>query len=183
MSTVLLGILLDDQLVYIDKRESPGPIRIASDVGWRHSPHFGMLGVTLMANLDDREVSRLLEESPLTAHTPRSITDEAAFRRRLEEVWQIGVTVEVDEAHLGIWGVAAPIYDARGQVIAALGSALPVSEHSEDREREVVARGREVQLPVPVEGSQGTREVIFRASGVRAVIRSWPFLGSVVVPW
>jgi DNA-binding IclR family transcriptional regulator len=47
MSTVLLGILLDDQLVYIDKRESPGPIRIASDVGWRRSPHFGMLGVTL----------------------------------------------------------------------------------------------------------------------------------------
>lgn len=49
MSTVLLGILLDDQLVYIDKKESTGLIRIASDVGRRHSPHFGMQGVTLIA--------------------------------------------------------------------------------------------------------------------------------------
>ena len=34
-ATVLLGAIMEDQLVYMDKREGKGMIRISSDIGWR----------------------------------------------------------------------------------------------------------------------------------------------------
>lgn len=44
-ATVLLGALMDDRLVYLDKREAEGIVRIASDIGWRRAPHHGMPGM------------------------------------------------------------------------------------------------------------------------------------------
>ncbi len=44
-ATVLLGTIMEDQLVYMDKREGKGMIRISSDIGWRRPLHYGMLGM------------------------------------------------------------------------------------------------------------------------------------------
>jgi IclR family transcriptional regulator, KDG regulon repressor len=123
-ATVLLGTVMEDQLVYVDKREGLGMIRISSDIGWRRPLHYGMLGMILMAYLDPKEVKRILKKDPLQAHTPFSITDEDSFRLRLEKLRKQGFLVETGEAVEGVTGVAAPIRDYSGQVIAALGIAL-----------------------------------------------------------
>lgn len=138
-ATVLLGVLLDDQLVYVDKRETTGPLRIVSDIGWRRAPHFGMLGMTLLSSQTADEVDRLLAVSPLEPHTPHSLVDREAFLRRLGEVRRDGFVVEFDEAIEGIWGVAAPVWDSTGRVVAAVGAASPTSNRSEERVAAVVA--------------------------------------------
>ena len=85
-ATVLLGVQLDDQLVYIDKREGNGMLRISSDVGWRRPLHYGMLGMVLMASLDAKTVRKILGQQPLQPHTSFSITDQDAFSLRLEQM-------------------------------------------------------------------------------------------------
>jgi DNA-binding IclR family transcriptional regulator len=138
-ATVLLGALLEDHLVYLDKTEGRGPVRLADDIGWRRDPpHFGMLGMTLMAFLEPSEQERLLSEFPLTAHTLNTITDAALFRQRLAEVRRLGYVLEFEEAIDGVWGVAAPVWNAAGEVVAAVGAALPMSLHSEERVAETV---------------------------------------------
>lgn len=137
--TVLFGTLIDEQLVYIDKRDSEGPIRVVSDVGQRRSPHYGMLGMVLMAFMEEEDVKRILAERPLEAHTRFSLTETGAFLGRLEQVRREGYAVEFDEAIEGVWGVAAPVRDAGGSVVAAAGAALPMAEKSEERIAEVVA--------------------------------------------
>lgn len=142
--TVLLGALMDGNLVYLDKRESYGPVRIATDIGWRGDPpHFGMLGMTLLAYQDDAEVTRILRDAPLTAFTPHSITDPEAFRTRLERIRRQGYAVEFNEAIEGVWGVAAPVWDATEEVVAAVGVALPVTASSDERLAATVAAVRE----------------------------------------
>jgi DNA-binding IclR family transcriptional regulator len=138
-ATILLGTLMDDELVYIDKRETAGPIRIVSDIGWRRSPHFGMLGTVLMAFQEEAEVDRLLEKSPLVEHTRFSITDRSEFLRRLREVRKNGHLIEVNEAIEGVWGIAAPIWGFDGRVVAAVGASLPLSEKSEEATDRVLA--------------------------------------------
>ncbi|MBI5445672.1 MAG: IclR family transcriptional regulator [Deltaproteobacteria bacterium] len=142
-STVLLATLMDDALVYIDKRETAGPIRIASDIGWRRSPHYGMLGQVLMAYQEPDEVQRLLAASPLTADTPYSLSTPEAFRARLEQIRCNGYVVELNEAIEGVWGVAAPVLAFDSRVVAAVGVASPVSERSQSRVSELVAAVRE----------------------------------------
>ena len=129
-ATVLLGVRMDDQLVYVDKRDGDGMIRISSDVGWRRPLHYGMLGMVLMAGIGSDEVNRILEEYPLEAHTPFSITDGDAFSLRLEEIRVQGYVVENEEAVDGLLGIAAPIKDFNRQVVAALGIAIPVGQRN-----------------------------------------------------
>ena len=135
-ATVLLGTRMDDELVYVDKREGKGMIRISSDIGWRRPLHYGMLGMVLMAHLDSEEARSLLKKSSLQAHTPFSITDEDAFSLRLEEIRKQGCVVEHQEAVEGVTGIAAPIRDYSRKVIAALGIAMPLGQHYPKKERD-----------------------------------------------
>jgi IclR family KDG regulon transcriptional repressor len=130
--TIFLGILQDDELVYIDKKEPlDNPIRFASQVGTRRPPHFGMLGQALMAFLPADETERLLKKSPLAATTRKSITGEKAFRERLRKVREQGYAIDDAETIEGIMGVAAPIRDCRGMVMAAVGvSFISSSENA-----------------------------------------------------
>jgi DNA-binding IclR family transcriptional regulator len=126
-ATVLLGVRMEEELVYIDKREGDGMIRISSDIGWRRPLHYGMLGMVLLASLDAKEVRRILRHTPLKAHTPYSITDPDAFSLRLEKIRDQGYILEQEEAVEGVFGIAAPIRDYSRRVIAALGIALPLN--------------------------------------------------------
>jgi DNA-binding IclR family transcriptional regulator len=133
-ATVLLGTEMDQQLVYIDKREGGGMIRVLSDIGWRRPLHYGMLGMTLMAYLDPRKTKQMLEETPLVAHTPYSITDRHAFSLRLEKIRNNGYVLEKEEAVEGIIGIAAPIRDYSRQVVAAVGIAVSTAQRHSERE-------------------------------------------------
>ena len=129
-ATVLLGVSMEGQLVYVDKREGDGMIRISSVIGWRRPLHYGMLGMVLMASLDSKDVQRILREYPLEAHTSFSITDKDAFSLRLEQIREQGYILEKEEAVAGVIGIAAPIRDYSRQVVAALGIAIPISTHN-----------------------------------------------------
>jgi len=129
-ATVLMGVMMEDQLVYMDRREGDGLIRVSSDVGWRRPLHFGMLGMVLMAHLDNEKVEEILTEYPLEAYTPFSIIDHDAFKLRLEQIRSHGYVIETDEAVEGTLGIAAPIRDYSRQVVAALGIVFTIGQRN-----------------------------------------------------
>ncbi len=124
-STVLLGVMMEEELVYVDKREGNSMVRISSDIGWRRPLHYGMLGMILSAFLEPDNLNEIMQKNPLTAYTPRTITNEEKFRKRLEDIRDRGYVIENGEAVEGIIGIAAPIRDYTHSVIAALGIAVP----------------------------------------------------------
>ncbi len=128
-ATVLLGARIEDHLVYVDKREGRGKVRISSDIGWRRPLHYGMLGMVLLAYMEPREANRIIREYPLTAHTALSITDEDAFILRLGQIREKGYILEKEEAIEGFMGVAAPVRDYTRQVVAAMGIAWPMGQN------------------------------------------------------
>lgn len=123
--TTFLGILQDDELVYIDKREDPrNPILFASQIGTRRPPFFGMLGQILMAYLPDSEINRLLKKTPLKPLTKRSLTNRMEFKERLRKIREQGFFVDQEEAFDGVTGIAAPVRDYSGKVIAGIGVGI-----------------------------------------------------------
>jgi DNA-binding IclR family transcriptional regulator len=120
--TVFLGILQNDELVYIDKREEPrNPIQFSSQIGTRRPPYFGMLGQILMAFLPDSEVDRLLGKNDLESFTKKSLTNGKEFRKRLIKIREQGFFMDKEEALNGVTGIGAPIRDYTGKVIAGVG--------------------------------------------------------------
>jgi DNA-binding IclR family transcriptional regulator len=130
LATVLLGVKIENHLVYVDKREGRDMRRISSDIGWRRPLHYGMLGMVLMAYLAPGEARRIIRQFPLEGHTPFSITDDDAFNLRLGKIREKGYVLEKEEAVEGVLGIAAPVRDYARQVVAALGIALPVAQGS-----------------------------------------------------
>lgn len=135
--TVFLGILQDNELVYIDKKEDlMNPIRFGSQIGQHRPPYFGMIGQTLMAFLTDSEVNRLLQKIPLTPATKKSITNEKEFKERLAKIRKQGFVVDEGEGIDGITGVAAPIRDFTNKVVAGVGVGfISSSEDSKGLEK------------------------------------------------
>jgi len=120
-ATVLLGMMMEDQVLYVDKREGRGMIQISSDIGWRRPVHYGMLGPVLMAFMEWEEVERLLARDPLQKHTLHSVVDEKAFRSRLQKIRKDGYFVERQEAVEGVIGICGPVRNYTGKVVAAMG--------------------------------------------------------------
>jgi len=146
--TVFLGILENDELIYVDKKEDPKiPIRVTSQIGTRRPPYFGMLGQILMAFLPDQEVNRLLKKTPLTPFTRKSLVSEKEFKERLLRIRKQGFFVDEEEALGGISGISAPIRDYTGQVIAGVGVSFISS--SED------AKGKKVIIKEVCEAAKG----------------------------
>ena len=131
--TSFLAVLRNDEVVYMDKKEdATNQVRLASDTGTRRQPYFGMFGQLLMAYLPDEEVDRILARHPLTALTRKSITDPFEFRERLARAKRQGYVIEDGEAIDGVTGIAAPVRDFNGNVVAAVGVGF-ISTSVEDK--------------------------------------------------
>jgi DNA-binding IclR family transcriptional regulator len=138
--TVFLGIMQDEELVYIDKRDDlRNPIRFASHIGTRRQPYFGMLGQLLMAFLPESEVDELLKKKPLAALTKKSITDIAAFKQRLMDIRRNGYFIDEGEAIDGITGISAPVRDYTGKTVAAIGVGF-ISTSQDERDRSLIIK-------------------------------------------
>jgi DNA-binding IclR family transcriptional regulator len=162
--TIFLGIHEHEELLYIDKRESPeSRITFTAHIGARRRPYWGMLGSVLMAYLPDEEIERLLEKSPLIPITRKSITRKDKFIEWLHQVREQGFAVDVEGTLEGITGVGAPIRGFSGKVVAAVGAAF-ISTSADSRKlkrtvKEIVATAltiskelgySEIEHPVPL---------------------------------
>jgi IclR family transcriptional regulator, KDG regulon repressor len=138
--TVFLGILENDELLYMDKREDPGnPISFTSKIGARRPPSWGVLGPVLMAYLPESEIGRMLDKYPLTAVTKKSLTDEAEFMELLRKVQDQGYFIDADTSIEGTSGVAAPVRDSAGKVVASVGCGF-ISSSVDSRELETIVQ-------------------------------------------
>lgn len=122
--TVHLSILDHGEVVYIDKVDSPQPVRAYSKVGGRAPAYCVATGKALLAHASPATVSAVARE--LRSHTANTITDAAELRAELKRVLDAGYAINRGEWREGVCGVAAPIRDGRGSVIAAIGISGPV---------------------------------------------------------
>jgi DNA-binding IclR family transcriptional regulator len=123
--TVFLAVLDDGELVYIDIREDAGSlIRIALKIGSRYAPHWGICGPLLMAYLPDSEIEVLLRKHPLRRYTSKSIVDNNDFIGWLGRIRKEGLAIDAGTSIAGIAGIAAPVRDVDGNVVAGLGIAM-----------------------------------------------------------
>lgn len=136
--TILMGILEDGELVYIDKREGKEAVKLTSEIGKRRPPYYGMLGKTLMAYLPEKEVDKLLKKYPLKKVASRSIIDPKKFKESLKKIQKKGYTYEWSEAVEGIMGIAAPIRDHQGKVVSAIGMAIPKFNNQKINREEII---------------------------------------------
>jgi len=133
--TVHLGVLEAGQVVYVEKLESPGPLRMASMVGRIVPAHSTALGKAMLAYLPREHVERIVERHGLVRRTPNTITDPARLFQELAAIRARGYSIDNVENEEGIRCVGAAIFDHRGRVAGAVSVSGSVASISLERAR------------------------------------------------
>ena len=122
--TVHLSVLSGEEVIYIDKLDSPEPVRAYSSIGGRAPAHCVATGKVLLAWREE-SLTQLMVARPLPSYTDSTLKDTAALALELEQVRQSGYAVNRGEWRSSVWGLAAPIRNATGAVVAAIGISGP----------------------------------------------------------
>jgi DNA-binding IclR family transcriptional regulator len=136
---------------YVDQVDSPNPVQVRDWTGTRIPLHAVSSGQVFLAQLPAPMLARYLAE-PLERFTPRTLTDAGALLERLRDVRRDGHAWVREEYALGISSVAAPVADARGELVAAVHVHGP-------------------SYRFPAEGEEGMIAQAVRAAAARIGIR------------
>lgn len=142
--TVSVTVLDGSDALYVARVRSPRIVRIAISVGMRFPAYATSHGRVLLSGLTADELDRYLETTELRAFTEQTLVDRDRLRAEILTTAERGWALSEDELELGVRGVAVPIRDRTGRIVAALNSSLQNIAHSgADVEARVVSRLQE----------------------------------------
>ncbi|MFT8210368.1 MAG: IclR family transcriptional regulator [Symbiopectobacterium sp.] len=141
--TCHLGVLDGDSPIYLDKIESNQLISIKSVVGKKLSLHSSGLSKTLISQLSDAELDRLLPEENLEIFTPMTIPTKTALKKELQAIRKSGYAFDSEEGDLGIFCIAMPIFDGNHDIIAGVSVTGVTFQMPETRHEEIIHQLRE----------------------------------------
>ena len=123
--TVHLGILDNDEVLYLAKEDCSRTIRMVSQVGRRAPLHSTALGKILLAYLPEKEREKIIAHKNLSCFTEHTIIEKKELEKELDKVKKQGFALDIEENEKEICCIAAPIRDYSGEVIAALSISSP----------------------------------------------------------
>jgi DNA-binding IclR family transcriptional regulator len=136
--TVLLTRRFGDRVICLERVETRSALRISYERGSMLPIHAGAAALVLLAWLPTQDVRRVLNGAELERFTDDTVVHVDAIVERLEQIRGDGYVISHGELDSGITGVAAPVRDQAGQVIAAVSIAAPSHRVPHARERGVI---------------------------------------------
>ncbi len=129
--TVHLAVPDGGQIIYVYDLESTQAIRQRANLGERKPTFCSAEGRAMLAFADPSAVDAIIAAG-LAPRTPYTDVDPARLKAALEDVRRKGYAREDEQCEIGMRSLAAPIRDAEGRVVAAVGIAGPTQRLSED---------------------------------------------------
>jgi len=129
---VHVAVLDGLEVVYVERLESNYLLPIFRQVGHRLPAHWTSSGKALLANLPRDDLLRRLEGAQLRIRTPHTIHTVEALLVELDKSAKRGWASNIEEGHLGISSVGAPMRGADGSAIAAVsvvGSSTRIKQN------------------------------------------------------
>lgn len=133
---VELAVLHDLQVTYIWDFESPHAVRISPRLGTSLPAVDCTIGMVITAYQPDRAIEKFIDatEKELTPERIRHIKAEIAQIRKQ------GYVAETTNYELGAISIAAPVFDARGRVMSAIGVSIPYQRVDDNTINQLVPR-------------------------------------------
>jgi DNA-binding IclR family transcriptional regulator len=121
--TVHLSLLDDGEVIYIDKIDSPHPVRAYSRIGGRAPAYCVATGKAMLAYSPDSTIN--LIGVNLKRYSSTTICSLRDLKKEFSGVRKNGYAINRGEWREGVCGIAAPIFDSTNRVIAAIGLSGP----------------------------------------------------------
>lgn len=118
--TIHLAELQSRSIVYVDKFEQPGMVRLYSQIGQPVLLHTAGVSKAILAHQSPAVVEGMLEFCDFARYTDATITSPEAFRAELDITRERGWAADAGEYEDYVNCVAMPLRDANGAVVASV---------------------------------------------------------------
>src|SRR5919109_2359516 len=145
--TTGLGVLNGDALLTVAQADGPNLIAVGDWTGRSTPLHCVASGKVLLAALAEREVLRIVRRG-LMSFTERTVVELEPLLEELARIRRRGSATGLGEDEIWLNAVAAPVYDARGAVIAAVDIWGPAFRLTPRRIPELAAQARDTAAAI-----------------------------------
>lgn len=139
-----LAVLEQDSALFLERLSHPGAGANITRIAGRLPLHASSSGLVLLAHAPEDVRERVLA-APLAQVAKETVTDAPALRRLLARVRRDGYVVSPGSIEPVSTGVAVPIRDRSGEVIAALSVVLPREAPTEQAVAELLRASRGIR--------------------------------------
>lgn len=123
--TVLLTRLMGDAVICLEREEARDQyVRLSYERGSVLNINAGASALVLLAWLPEPEVRSLLSRTALKQFTPTTMVNPDDIVERLRQIHDQGYAISMGEVDPTAVGIAAPLFDSHGNVVAALSVVL-----------------------------------------------------------
>jgi len=122
--TATLDVLVGDVIVPIEQATASTSVVSVSWLGRRTPVHSTASGKAILAFGPVAVRERLLA-GPMERLTPHTIIDRGELEAQLDEARRLGIARTHEELEVGLDAIAAPVFGADGEVVAALDVSGP----------------------------------------------------------
>lgn len=131
--TANLGILSDNEVVFLTQVESHEPIRAFFRPGTRGAIHACGIGKALLSFKPESDAHDLLQKLDLTRFTAKTLCDPDALMEMRKTSLQQGYAVDDEERTPGMRCVAAPVFNGLGVSVSAVSVSGPTVRIEDDK--------------------------------------------------
>lgn len=122
--TANVSVLDGAEVVYVARSPSPRLVSIGFQPGDRAPAHVVSPGRVLLSMLKDAALQAWIEQHPLAAFTPATVTERETFVAEVRAARRQGHWIADGQLDAGLTGLAVPLKDRRGRCVAALGMTV-----------------------------------------------------------
>ena len=119
-----VGVLEDDQIVYVARASAKRVMSVGLSVGSRLPAFCTSMGRVLLSGLPDQELAAYLDRVVLTPVTPKTITDKPLLSDVIRQVRVEGFALNDEELELGHRSIAVPVRTRKGSMVAGMNIGL-----------------------------------------------------------
>lgn len=126
-----VSVLDGRDVVYVVRAELRSPLARQLSVGERLPAHATSSGQIMLGDISDDELDAFLSE-PLARFTPKTKCTPEALKKTITLAKKNGWALANEQLELGVCGLAVPVYDETGRIMAALTISVNLARHSPD---------------------------------------------------
>ncbi|MFM0043093.1 IclR family transcriptional regulator C-terminal domain-containing protein [Paraburkholderia sediminicola] len=128
--TALVAILDEHDVVYVARNGVNRAMAVGFVLGSRASAPLSSAGLILLAFQAPESIEQWLGSYPIKVFTPHTYSTVERLREVLGEIRRDGYVVTDQQLELGMRGVAVPLRDRHGSVVAAISVSMPIGQES-----------------------------------------------------
>ena len=118
--SAFLGILLRDEVVTVDKVDSPQHLKVSSEVGSATPLAAGAVGKVILSQMPEERLEKALSRLKLERYTRHACTDMDRFRAMVRQAREDGYAFSDEEYIEGIRALAVPLNSYRDRVMMVI---------------------------------------------------------------